>query len=253
MKTQHPIIALWAHPRSMSTATERIMRERNDLECVHEPFIYYYYIGLGKKDLPHFDHAHGKPTEFGAIFEDLFARAEHQPVFFKDMGYYMVPELYDHVELANRLDHLILIRDPRKSILSYYKLDPDILLEEVGLEAQWNLYNWLDQNCERPPMIIEAEGIQQDPVATMTKVWEHLGLEFKAQAFQWDSDETPEGWGAVSGWHGDVLESTGIRKPDVEEDSVIARRFAEAAANAPILQTMLDHHLPFYQKLKARA
>lgn len=35
---EFPIIALWAHPRSMSTAIERIMRERNDLCCL-QPFI----------------------------------------------------------------------------------------------------------------------------------------------------------------------------------------------------------------------
>ena len=38
----HPIIALWSHPRSMSTAFERIMRSRGDLDCLHEPFMYDY-------------------------------------------------------------------------------------------------------------------------------------------------------------------------------------------------------------------
>ena len=51
-ETPHPIIALWVHPRSMSTAIERIMRERGDLDCLHEPFMYYYYVGLGKRELP---------------------------------------------------------------------------------------------------------------------------------------------------------------------------------------------------------
>ncbi|MEZ5772185.1 MAG: hypothetical protein R3D61_11380 [Defluviimonas denitrificans] len=40
----HPIIAMWSHPRSMSTAIERIMRERGDLDCLHEPFMYDYYV-----------------------------------------------------------------------------------------------------------------------------------------------------------------------------------------------------------------
>ena len=39
------IVFLWSHPRSMSTATERIMRERGDFDCLHEPFMYHYYIG----------------------------------------------------------------------------------------------------------------------------------------------------------------------------------------------------------------
>lgn len=40
----NPIIFLWAHPRSMSTAIERIMRERGDFDCLHEPFLHYYYL-----------------------------------------------------------------------------------------------------------------------------------------------------------------------------------------------------------------
>jgi hypothetical protein len=35
----NPIIFLWAHPRSMSTAIER-----GDFDCLHEPFLRYYYL-----------------------------------------------------------------------------------------------------------------------------------------------------------------------------------------------------------------
>ena len=246
-----PIIALWAHPRSMSTAIERIMRERNDLCCVHEPFIYYYYIALGKKELPHFEHEQDKPSRFEEIFADLIDKAQSAPVFFKDMGYYMVPELFNHQHLARRLRHLILIRDPRKSILSYFKLDPDILLEEIGLEAQWRLYQWLSENCERTPMIIEAETVQQDPVAAMTRVWNYLDLEVKPEAFQWNENSTPEDWKMVSGWHGDVQASTGIRQTVSEDDETIDARFSEAATQSPKLKVLLDHHQPYYLKLKA--
>ena len=34
----HPIIAMWAVPRSTSTAFEWMMRQRGDLDCLHEPF-----------------------------------------------------------------------------------------------------------------------------------------------------------------------------------------------------------------------
>jgi hypothetical protein len=40
----NPIIFLWAHPLSMSTVIERVMRERSDLDCLHEPFLRYYYL-----------------------------------------------------------------------------------------------------------------------------------------------------------------------------------------------------------------
>ncbi len=59
---EHPIFVLWSHPRSMSTATERIMRERGDLDCAHEPFIYDYYVHRKIRVMPHFDVQEGHPT-----------------------------------------------------------------------------------------------------------------------------------------------------------------------------------------------
>ena len=41
----HKIIALWAVPRSTSTAFEWMMRQRGDLDCLHEPFGEAWYQG----------------------------------------------------------------------------------------------------------------------------------------------------------------------------------------------------------------
>ena len=41
------IIALWTHPRSISTAFERVMIERGDFNVLHEPFSYLYYVHEG--------------------------------------------------------------------------------------------------------------------------------------------------------------------------------------------------------------
>ena len=249
----HPIIALWVHPRSMSTAIERIMRERNDLFCFHEPFMYYYYIGLGKKELPLSDLHIGNPDSFDGIIQQFEHKAQTEPVFFKDMGYYVLPEIYQHPEIAQRMDHMILIRNPRKSILSYYKLDPTVSIEEVGLEAQWQLYQWLKDTCRRPPIVIEAEAIQNDPMNAMKRVWDYLGLEFRQNAFQWDPKTIPEDWKSVSGWHGNVMASTGIRPEKISGEEEIINRFNQAADDNPRLGELLGHHLPFYEKLKQQA
>ena len=41
----HKIVALWAVPRSTSTAFEWMMRQRGDLDCLHEPFGEAWYQG----------------------------------------------------------------------------------------------------------------------------------------------------------------------------------------------------------------
>ena len=251
LEKQFPIIALWVHPRSMSTAIERIMRERNDLQCMHEPFMYYYYVGLGKKDLPHSELDIGNLIRFNEIIEDMQKRARARPVFFKDMSYYVIPEIFQHPQLANRMQHLILIRDPRKSILSYYKLDPTLTLDEAGVEAQWTLYQWLSEHAKKPPLIIQAESVQADPVSQISQAWQYLGLSHKPDAFHWDQNNIPEDWKSVTDWHQNVIASTGIRKPSAESEQQINQRFEQAAQQAPRLRELLDHHLPYYEKLKA--
>ena len=246
----YPIIALWVHPRSMSTAIERIMRERGDLDCLHEPFMYYYYIGLGKKSLPLSELNIGKPETFDDIITDMEQRALSGPVFFKDMGYYVLPEIYRHPTLASRLRHLILIRDPRKSILSYYKLDPEVTRDEIGLKAQWDLYEWLSKNSETPPFIIEAEAVQRDPIETMTRAWKHIDLPVINSAFQWQANEIPEDWQSVSGWHQAVISSTEIRKVDVDDKYKTREQFEQLARLNPVLSEFLEYHQPFYDKLK---
>ena len=41
----HKIVALWAVPRSTSTAFEWMMRQRGDIACLHEPFGEAWYQG----------------------------------------------------------------------------------------------------------------------------------------------------------------------------------------------------------------
>ena len=72
----HPVIILWAHPRSMSTAIERVMRERGDFDCLHEPFLHYYYIERSAKPLPHFDTEQDHPSSY-AETRDMILRHHH--------------------------------------------------------------------------------------------------------------------------------------------------------------------------------
>ena len=254
---EHRIIALWVHPRSISTAIERLMRERGDLDCLHEPFMYYYYLGLGRRELPHADLEDGRLTAFDDIVSDLRRRRAEKPVFFKDMGYYVVPRIFEQPALATTMDHVILIRDPRKSILSYTRLDPDVSLEEVGFEAQWRLYDWL---CKQraasalpPPPVIRAEAVQADPEGVIGALWRTLGLSPCPHAFHWRPDDVPGDWNTVLDWHRDVLASGGIRPPDQDGEVVTARQWAEAVAARPRLGRLLEHHRPFYEQLAARA
>ncbi len=248
---QNPIIALWCHPRSMSTAIERVMRERGDCTCYHEPFLYDYYVNRAIRDIPHFEPDDSRPADYDDIWRVLLGASESGPVFFKDMSYYVVPRIFDTPDLAKQIVNAFLIRNPRRSIVSYYRLDPELTLEEIGLEAQWQHYTWLSQIMSQPPIVLEAEQIQSNPQGVIGQFWSQVGLSPSPQAFDWEHSETPEGWQEVAGWHGAVTSSTGIKPVDGQGDA--DTRFAKVAAEAPHLKEFLDHQLRYYDLLKARS
>lgn len=247
----NPIIALWTHPRSLSTAIERVMRERGDLTCFHEPFMYDYYIHRQVRVMPHFDVMPNHPRSYEEVRDMILAAADKGPVFLKDMAYYLVPRLFSDREFADRLTHSFLMRSPIKSIVSYYKLDPELTMEEVGLEALAALYDWAQARDERRPPLLDAEAVLEDPKGVLRAYWRALGLEDKPDAFSWDPKAVPSDWHQVAGWHGKVQSSGGIQARKSQGDGWEA--FEALASNAPRLKELLHRHEPFYQALKPHA
>lgn len=245
------LIVLWSHPRSMSTATERLMRERGDLWCAHEPFMYDYYVHRGVARMPHFDVQDGHPVHYDAIRDMLLDRASKGPVFFKDMAYYVVPRILSDKAFLRRLTHVFLIRNPVAAVLSYHKLDPDVTLEEVGLEAQWTLYAAL-RALDITPVVIEAEDVRRDPDGIMRALWQAIDLPYRSEAFVWQ-DEKPEDWAQVGQWHRRASATSGIQPEEADEAARKQAEFLELLKDAPHLANYLDHHDPFYQNLRSVA
>ncbi|MDH3476155.1 MAG: hypothetical protein OEM59_20945 [Rhodospirillales bacterium] len=250
MPSAHPIIALWSHPRSTSTAIERIMRERGDCACFHEPFLYDYYVHRGLREIPMLERPAGQPESYEEIRAMLLEAGERGPVFFKDMSYYVVPRIFEDTDFAERLTNTFLIRDPRRSIVSYHRLDPAMTCTEVGLAAQWEHFSFLRERLGRPPLVIESEAVGRAPAAMMKAYWKGCGLPFLAQALEWQA-ETPEDWKPVAGWHQTVTGSTGIRRQSGEEEARAA--FEKAAAEAPHLRDYLEAHGAAYEALRGFA
>ena len=242
----HAIIALWCHPRSISTAMERVMRERGDLNCFHEPFMYDYYRHRNVRDMPMFEPEPGRPIDFATITQALIESARHKPVFFKDMSYYIASYLNTNEDFFSSIKNVFLIRDPRRSIPSYYKLDNHVTLEEIGIESQFKHAQWLAQSTNQWPLILNAETICNDPERSIRQLFAELQLPFRSEALDW-STNVPAQWQEVAGWHQSVMQSNGLQatKSDIDADDI----FNSAAESHPELRHYLNHHQPFYKKL----
>ena len=241
--TRHPIHVLWAHPRSASTAFERVMRARGDLDCAHEPFLPDYYVARAIRSFPHSEENPDQPQAYADIRAMLLRRAESGPVFIKDMAFYVMPHVLEDAELLAAMRPVFMVRDPAPTLLSYAKLDPDFTREETGYEAQLALHDALDHK----PLVIRSEAMRADPEREMRRYWASVGLPYVADAFAWD-DRVPDDWENVKDWHKDTLASGGIRPPKGEEDAL-----EKLAALGPRFIKIYEAVLPAYETLAARA
>lgn len=227
------------------------MRERGDMSCHHEPFMYDYYVHRKIREMPYFEIEEDRPQSYQDIRNMLLRDAEDCDVFFKDMSYYVMPRILEDAEFSSRISNCFLIRNPVASILSYFKLDNEVTLDEIGLEAQWkHCQGLLDKGIE--PIVIEAESVQNNPRQVLASAWERIGVSNEEKAFDWQ-DEKPADWGQVSGWHQDVLGSDGIAAVDPDALEKKRNEFKQLAEQNSKLRKYLDHHLPYYEKLKALA
>ena len=229
------------------------MRERGDFQCLHEPFLRYYYLQRTQKKLAHFDGADDQPETYHDTRELILKLALKGSVFAKDMSYYVIPELLEDIDFCSRIRHCFLIRHPRKSILSYNRLDPDFSCEEIGLNAQWQHYQGIEKLGLEKPVVIEAEAIQADTKNAMRQFWQALGLDFIDRAFAWSSDTTPPDWQYVEGWHQKVGESNGIRSISSEDEQKSLIAFEKAVLQAPHLEGYYKAHKQSYEALKSRS
>ena len=237
------IFALWCHPRSVSTAFERVMRERGDLDVLHEPFMYDYYLNRAPRRFPDFRPDPDHPADYADTRQMILRRAEGGPVFFKDMAYYVLDTLPDDAEFRDAITHAFLVRHPAESILSYARKDPGFASVELGIEAEWVLYQTL-REAGYAPLVILSDDLRRDPEAVMRAYGAHVGLRNRPEALSWDR-QVPSDWEAVQAWHGEVLASGQIRPPEREGDPV-----AEVAALGAPYTDYLDHHLTFYEILR---
>ncbi|MEX0310556.1 MAG: hypothetical protein AB3N17_09945 [Tateyamaria sp.] len=236
------IHALWCHPRSVSTAFERIHRARGDLTVLHEPFMYHHYLTTTDRLFPDFVPEPGHPTTYDGIRALIRGRAREGPVFFKDMAYYVAEALPKDMEFAGQMTHAFLIRDPVEAALSYAKRDPGFTRTELGHDAQYRLYHALAKLGHRC-LVITADQLRSDPKATLARYWSHAGLTYKDHAFEWD-DRVPDEWRSVQDWHSAVLQSSTIKMPETADSE------SELNALGSPYTEYADHHMPFYAELK---
>ena len=240
----HPIIALWAVPRSTSTAFEWMMRQRGDLDCLHEPFGEAWYQGeaplwqrfkAGDKVTP------GLTLE--STWKDIKLRAQRGPVFIKDFPHY-VSHLWDE-EFLSHFTHAFLIRDPALTITSMFDKWPDFHEGEVGFPEQRALFDLLSALNGKPPPVFDSDDLLEDPHQMVALFCESVGIDFIESAMSWQPGAETEqySWWDGGSFHKNLSTSTGLAPQ--------ARRYVELTDTPARVQQVHRRMKPHYDRLYA--
>jgi hypothetical protein len=235
---QEKPVALWAVPRSISTAFERAFVERDDFEVFHEPFGDSYYYSEERLS----DRYPDAEPKAEHSYEKVLARIlepREKRVFVKDMAYHarglMGPEF------ISRFKNTFIIRDPKYVLTSLYKMWPDFTLEETGFEQLYRLFRYATELDPEDVVVVDAMTFSENPVGVLSAYCEHLEIPFRTDSLSWQPREVRR-WESWEGWHEEAQQSTGI-KPVERKDPQLPRELQEA----------YEHCLPYYYQLAAKA
>jgi adenylylsulfate kinase len=242
------ILALWAIPRSTSTAFEWMMRQRGDHSCRHEPFGEAWYFGEDSRT-PRPNTAAVKPgLNYTSVWRDLRRDAAERAVFMKDFPHYIW-----HMADAAFLDHFnhsFLIRDPARMLPSMYDKWPDFRVEECGYEEQHALFELLCERDRAPPPLIDSDDLLRNPRATVRTYCEAVGIPYIEDALSWDEGErTSVSWYDKGSWHDNLKSSTGLTRQQTNYVDISHNDHLLSAYEAcrPHYEAMYQHRLKVAQ------
>ena len=236
----HKIVALWAVPRSTSTAFEWMMRQRGDIACLHEPFGEAWYQGetpLWPRLTDQSVRTPGLTLE--SVWQSMLAQAKEGPVFSKDFPLY-IDHMWDD-EMLCYFTHSFLIRNPAMTITSMYDKWPDFHEKEVGFAEQRALFERILDKTGAPPPVIDSDDLLENPAEIVEKWCEAVGLPFIESALSWEPGARDEvSWWDGGSFHANLRNSDGL-KPQPRKSYI---KIEEAPAR---VQEVYERVMPHYE------
>ncbi|NER32667.1 MAG: sulfotransferase domain-containing protein [Oscillatoria sp. SIO1A7] len=208
MRTKH--IAMWACPRTRSTAITRAFEQIDDCMVYDEPFIHlsfidkinYHNIIKMSKHLPNADKSYANIVK--KLIGDLPAGKSFS--FQKHMSFHLLPG-FDKSWLS-KVKNCFLIRNPRETVVSYWKARKyagfswENSEHFVGWEEHYRLFKEIEDLTAEKPIVIDSEELVKDPRGYFKKICCQLGIDFSEKMLSWTPEETN-----VLSWKNSIFEA----------------------------------------------
>ena len=182
------------------------------MTVIDEPFYGFWLKRIGKTQ-PHFneilssvecddpDKVHDKIEASEKIKGNVFAKNMANTVAYMNMD-----------RLVN-YRHVFLIRDPAETITSHIKVDSLITSEDLCLEHQVKLYDWVKEKTKDDPIVVNGMDLRKDPTGTLTRLCGKLNLPYTDAMLSWPAGPKNADGVWAQAWYNDVHGSTGFNPP----------------------------------------
>ena len=218
-------IAMWSGPRTISTAMMRSFGNRPDCFVCDEPRYAHY---LDQTRLPHpgmEEVIASQPTDWREVVAWLtgpIPRREDGVVpgvwYQKHMCHHMLPVI--ELDWLKHLKNCFLIREPREMITSLIHFIPEPTLEDTGLPQQVRLYDWVRENVDSNPPVIDSKDVLLNPRRILEQLCDAVGIAFTDAMLKWPPGirETDGVWAKY--WYKKVEPTTGFGTYKPKNDPV---------------------------------
>ena len=213
-------IAMWSGPRNISTALMRSWESRSDTFVIDEPF-YAHYLSVTNVDHPGRDEIiQNGETDQSVVSKGLISDIDDScSIYFqKHMTHHMIPSVGR--DWMKDVVNCFLIRNPKDMILSYTKVNSNLSMHLLGLEEQYELFEYVTKINGRAPTVVDSKDILLDPRETLRLLCEKLGVVFSEEMLSWSKGvrDTDGIWAKY--WYDNVINSTGFNIYRQKDDNI---------------------------------
>lgn len=234
------IISMWSGPRNLSTALMYSFENRGDIKIADEPF-YGYFLYNNKIMHPKrnliiktMECDKNKLIDYLSDTQNLGTK---KIWYQKQMTHHI--NIKDDISWVNKVTNCFLIRDPLDVIISYQKIYKNISMNLIGLEQQNKIFDYVINNIDNKPLVIDANDLRNNPETTLKIACKKLNIEFTEKMLQWPKGpKKNEGlWGEC--WYKNAWETTSFISKKNNKKIKINKSIKDLYAQAKIFYNKL--------------
>ena len=232
---------MWSGPRNISTALMRSWESRSDTFVIDEPF-YAHYLSVTNVDHPGRDEIVQRgETDQSVVSKGLISDIDDScSIYFqKHMTHHMIPSVGR--DWMKDVVNCFLIRNPKDMILSYTKVNSNLSMHLLGLEEQYELFEYVTKINGRAPPVVDSKDILIDPRKTLSLLCEKVGVIFSEEMLSWSKGvrDTDGVWAKY--WYDNVINSTGFNTY-TEKNEVIRDEYFQLYEDCLKIYEKLSKH-----------